>query len=188
MIRASSVPRILSGRWKGRALKVPKSARPTSSRAREALFDILQNDVAGSRFLDLFAGSGAVGLEALSRGASRAVFVEKDSAALEANLSAFGAQPEEHELLREDARDAAATLSRRGETFDVVFADPPYAVKPAFSHSLAELLAPGGKLILQTDSAADPPNVAGLVSGARRAYGRNVFWFFERAPADGPTG
>ena len=67
MIRASSVPRILSGRWKGRALKVPKSARPTSSRAREALFDILQNDVAGSRFLDLFAGSGAVGLEALLR-------------------------------------------------------------------------------------------------------------------------
>jgi 16S rRNA (guanine(966)-N(2))-methyltransferase RsmD len=179
--------RILSGRWKGRALKVPKSARPTSSRAREALFDILQDDVAGCRFLDLFAGSGAVGLEALSRGASRAVFVEKDSSALETNLSACGARPEEHELLREDARDAAATLSRRGETFDVVFADPPYAVKPAFSRSLADLLAPGGKLVLQTDSAADPPNVAGLVSGARRAYGRNVFWFFERAPADAPT-
>jgi 16S rRNA (guanine(966)-N(2))-methyltransferase RsmD len=185
---SSSAPRILSGRWKGRPLKVPKSARPTSSRAREALFDILQDDVAGSRFLDLFAGSGAVGLEALSRGAARVVFVERDSAALEANLSAFGAHPEEHELLREDARDAAATLSRRGETFDLVFADPPYAVKPAFSRSLAELLAPRGKLVLQSDSGAEPPNVAGLVSGARRAYGRNVFWFFERAASDGPTG
>lgn len=180
--------RILSGRWKGRPLKVPRSARPTSSRAREALFDILQDDVAGSRFLDLFAGSGAVGLEALSRGASRAVFVERDSAALVANLAAFGAQPEEHELVREDARDAAATLSRRGETFDVVFADPPYAIKAAFSGSLATLLAPGGKLILQTDSGADPPDVAGLAPGARRAYGRNVFWFFERATDDAPSG
>ena len=180
--------RILSGRWRGRPLKVPKSARPTSSRAREALFDILQGDVAGSRFLDLFAGSGAVGLEALSRGASRAVFVERDSAALEANLAAFGAQPEEHELVREDARDAAAALSRRGETFDVVFADPPYAIKPAFSRSLPRLLAPGGKLVLQTDSGAEPPDVAGLAPGSRRAYGRNVFWFFERAPDDAPSG
>jgi 16S rRNA (guanine(966)-N(2))-methyltransferase RsmD len=178
--------RILSGRWKGRPLRVSKSARPTSSRAREALFDILQDDVAGSRFLDLFAGSGAVGLEALSRGASRSVFVESDSAALEANLSAFGAHPEEYELLREDARDAAATLSRRGETFDVVFADPPYAVKTAFSHSLVTLLATGGRLVLQTDSDADPPDVAGLAPGARRAYGRNVFWFFERTPVDAP--
>jgi 16S rRNA (guanine966-N2)-methyltransferase len=180
--------RILSGRWKGRSLKVPRSARPTSSRAREALFDILQDEVDGSRFLDLFAGSGAVGLEALSRGASRAVFVERDSAALEANLSAFGARPEEHELLREDARDAAATLSRRGETFDLVFADPPYAIKAAFSRSLATLLAPGGKLVLQTDSGADPPDVAGLAPGARRAYGRNVFWFFERTSGDAATG
>jgi 16S rRNA (guanine(966)-N(2))-methyltransferase RsmD len=178
--------RILSGRWKGRPLKVPKSARPTSSRAREALFDILQDDVDGSRFLDLFAGSGAVGLEALSRGASRAVFVESDSAALEANLAAVGARPEEHELLREDARDAAATLSRRGETFDLVFADPPYAIKAAFSRSLATLLVPGGRLVLQTDSGADPPSVAGLAPGARRAYGRNVFWFFERTPDDAP--
>ena len=180
--------RILSGRWRGRPLKVPKSARPTSSRAREALFDILQGDVAGSRFLDLFAGSGAVGLEALSRGASRAVFVERDSAALEANLAAFGAQPEEHELVREDARDAAAALSRRGETFDFIFADPPYALKAALSRPLAALLAPGGKVVVQTDSDAEPPELPGLALETRRAYGRNVFWFFERAPAGEPPG
>ncbi|HMA16879.1 MAG TPA: RsmD family RNA methyltransferase, partial [Thermoanaerobaculia bacterium] len=65
----SSAPRVLSGRWKGRPLKVPRGARPTSSRAREALFDILQDVIPGIRVLDLFAGSGAVGLEALSRGA-----------------------------------------------------------------------------------------------------------------------
>jgi 16S rRNA (guanine(966)-N(2))-methyltransferase RsmD len=182
-----STVRILSGRWKGRPLKVPKSARPTSSRAREALFDILRDDVAGSRFLDLFAGSGAVGLEAHSRGASRAVFVERDSAALAANLAAFGVEPEEHDLVRQDARDAAAALSRRGETFDVVFADPPYAIKAAFSRSLATLLAPGGRLVLQTDSGAKPPAVAGLTLGARRAYGRNVFWFFERPRDDAPS-
>lgn len=186
--RRASAPRILAGRWKGRVLQVPRGARPTSSRAREALFDILQDDLAGSRVLDLFAGSGAVGLEALSRGASRAVFVETDSGALEENVAAFAARREEHELLRQDAREAAAALSRRGETFDFIFADPPYALKAALSRPLAALLAPGGKVVVQTDSDADPPELPGLALETRRPYGRNVFWFFERAPAGEPPG
>lgn len=188
MSRRTGAPRILAGRWKGRVLRVPRGARPTSSRAREALFDILQDGVVESRVLDLFAGSGAVGLEALSRGASRAVFVEPDSGALETNLAAFAAEREEHELFREDARDAAAALSRRGETFDFIFADPPYALKAALSRPLASLLAPGGKVVVQTDSDAEAPELPGLALNTRRAYGRNVFWFFERASRDGPAG
>jgi 16S rRNA (guanine(966)-N(2))-methyltransferase RsmD len=168
--------RILAGRWKGHALKVPGRARPTSSRSREALFDILQDAIPGSRVLDLFAGSGAVGLEALSRGASRAVFVESDPGALEANLAALGAGPGEAELLREDARDAVARLARRGETFDVVFADPPYALKSVLSTSVAALVASGGTFVVQTDAGAHPPELPGLPAAQRRAYGRNVFW------------
>ena len=69
---------------------MPRGARPTSGRAREALFDILQDSIVGARILDLFAGSGAIGLEALSRGAAEAVFVETDAAAVDANLARSG--------------------------------------------------------------------------------------------------
>lgn len=179
--RANSRVRILAGRWKGRALRVPGAARPTSSRAREALFDILRDSIPGIRVLDLFAGSGAVGLEALSRGAASAVFVEKDPGALEANVGALGAGPGEVEILGGDARRAIATLLERGDRFGLVFADPPYALAGALSRPIAGLLAPDGRLVLQTDTDARPPEPAGLALLERRAYGRNVFSFFARA-------
>ena len=178
-LSARNRPRILAGRWKGRVLQVPRTARPTSSRAREALFDVLQGVIGGARVLDLFAGSGAVGLEALSRGASRAVFVEKDSRALEANLAAVGAEAAECDVIRRDVRDAVAALLLRGEQFDLVFADPPYEDEPALPARVAGLLAPSGTLIVQADSNAAPQPPRGLVAAERRAYGRNVFWLFE---------
>lgn len=174
-------PRILGGRWKGRLLRVSEGARPTSSRAREALFDILQDAIRGGRFLDLFAGSGAMGLEALSRGASSATFVESDSRALERNLATLGAGPEEFEVFHEDARAAVSGLARRGESFDLVFADPPYSLAAALSKRIEVLLAPAGKLVVQTDLDASAPELPGLSLRERRAYGRNVFWLFGRA-------
>lgn len=130
--------------------------------------------------LDLFAGSGAVGLEALSRGAVRAVFVEKDARDLSANLARLGVGGGEAVVVAEDAGQAAASLARRGEKFDVVFADPPYALgETALSRSVVALLAPGGRLIVQTDSGEPPPTLPGVVPAGRREYGRNVFWFFE---------
>jgi 16S rRNA (guanine966-N2)-methyltransferase len=171
-------PRIIAGRWKGRVLQVPKAARPTSSRAREALFDVLQSSIADARVLDLFAGSGAIGLEALSRGASKAVFVEKNVQAIEANLRAFGAEAGRFELLRADAQDAVVSLLSRGEEFDVVFADPPYAVWGSVPARISELVAPGGTLVVQSDSDTSPAPPRGLVETERRAYGRNVFRFF----------
>lgn len=179
---ARSFVRVLAGRWKGRRLDVPAGARPTSGLAREALFDILQRLIPGSRVLDLFAGSGAVGIEALSRGAVEAVFVEHDARDVAANLARLGTPGGQAVVVEGDAVAAIASLARRGERFDVVFADPPYALgTTALSRSIASLLAPGGTLVLQTDSGGGAPTLPGLGPGVRRAYGRNVFWFF-RAP------
>jgi 16S rRNA (guanine966-N2)-methyltransferase len=182
--RLDSRPRILSGRWKGRVLQVPKSARPTSSRGREALFDVLQDSIPGARVLDLYAGSGAVGLEALSRGAAKAVFVETDVQALEANLVAVGAARDEFDVVRSEARDAVASLLRCGETFHLVFADPPYAAEQsALPARMSELLVPDGTLVVQTDSRAALGVPRGLSVDDRRGYGRNVFWFLTRKMA-----
>ncbi len=180
-MRAAPSVRILAGRWKGRLLAAPASARPTSSRARAALFSILGARVAGARVLDLYAGSGAVGIEAVSRGAATALLVEADPDPLRRSV----------ELLGADARDVAVSparevgsavrdLIRKGERFDVVFADPPYG-SPAAPDELAEagrLVADGGIFVLQRDSGLPEPALAGLALLDRRAYGRNVFFFF----------
>ncbi len=184
MSKTSSAVRILAGRWKGRRLDVPAGARPTSGRAREALFDILRDSVVGIRVLDLFAGSGAIGLEALSRGSAEAVFVEGDRRALDANLARLAPRDGEVRVLAKEARQAAADLARAGERFELVFADPPYARgNSALPRSIGELVGPGGRLVLQTDSNASPPEILGLERVSRRAYARNVFWFFERTSA-----
>ena len=135
--------RVIAGAYKGRALKTPagRETRPTSDRVREALFSIL-GDVEGLRVLDLFAGSGALGIEALSRGASEAVFVEQSRRAAEAiraNLRAVGDPPAEVR-----AESVSGYLGRAGaeRTFDLVFADPPYSSAPRIGGKLTELLTP----------------------------------------------
>jgi 16S rRNA (guanine(966)-N(2))-methyltransferase RsmD len=122
--------RIIGGTAKGRRLATLRSwaLRPTPDRVREALFNILGSRVVGARVLDLFAGSGAVGLEALSRGASAAVFVEAHEAAcrlIERNLQACGLQ-ERAEVWQADVLEALTRLRARGASFDLVFLDPPY--------------------------------------------------------------
>ena len=180
---ASSV-RILAGRWKGKRLEVPGSARPTSGRAREALFDILQGSVVGGRVLDLYAGSGAIGLEALSRGAAEVVFVETDHEALEANLARCAPAAETVQVIGADARRAIDRLAREKRFFDLVFADPPYSRSvSAVTGSIGQLVAPGGRLVLQTDADREAPEIAGFSEPQRRPYSRNVFWIYERTGA-----
>ena len=121
--------RIVSGRWGGRRLVVPKDrvVRPTAERVREAWFSILGPDLPGARVLDLFAGSGALGLEALSRGAARATFVEMNSvslASLQANINTLGAA-EETDVRRADAIRFVAALTPG--SYDIAVADPPFA-------------------------------------------------------------
>ncbi len=171
--------RIVAGRWKGRALDVPAGARPTAGRAREAVFSTLQESLPGSRVLDLFAGSGAFGLEAVSRGAQRAVLVEERPAALDRSLQRLGS-PEDVELLRGTVESALAALARRGERFDLVFSDPPYesSRRWAVPAEALALVAPGGLFIAQVDRSTQAPGEPeGWTLLKRRAYGRNVFLF-----------
>jgi 16S rRNA (guanine966-N2)-methyltransferase len=124
--------RILSGHGKGRRLRSPKGAqtRPTGGRVKQTLFDILAPELPGCRFLDAFAGNGGIGLEALSRGASRVVLVEHSAAAVAAireNLRALAGAGGDVQVFRQDARLALAGLADSGVRFDIVYLDPPYA-------------------------------------------------------------
>ena len=172
--------RILAGRWKGRRLASGRAARSTSSRARAALFDLLGEGIAGARFLDLYAGTGAVGFEAVSRGASAAILVEPAAGPLRQTAERVRAAPSEIAIRAEPAARAARSLERAGERFDVVFADPPYAegLEAAVRAAVAGLLSPKGVFVLQQDEGQDPPEIEGLEVRQRRAYGRNVFFFF----------
>lgn len=123
--------RVISGAAKGRQLRTVqgREIRPTADRVRESLFNILAPRVVEADFLDLFAGSGAVGIEALSRGARSCVFVElvtSHLAVVAANLKATGLI-DKADLLRRDARAAVRDLARRGRRFHLIFIDPPYA-------------------------------------------------------------
>jgi 16S rRNA (guanine966-N2)-methyltransferase len=123
--------RILAGSGKGRRLRAPKGSltRPTGARVKKTLFDILAPRLPGCRFLDAFAGSGGVGIEALSRGASRVVLVEASDSAVAAireNLDALPALGGKAQLFRQDARLALAALADTGVRFDLVYLDPPY--------------------------------------------------------------
>jgi 16S rRNA (guanine966-N2)-methyltransferase len=130
--------RVVAGEFRGRRLAAPRGTRtrPTADRVREALFSML-GDMSGARVLDLYAGSGALGIEALSRGADSAVFVERDPravAAIERNLESLGL---EQEVLRQDA---VRFLARAEGTFDLVFCDPPYDSASRLAGPLAEHL------------------------------------------------
>lgn len=155
--------RIIAGRFRSRKLLTPRDAattRPMPDRVKESLFSMLRGNTEGAQVLDCFAGTGAVGLEALSRGAERAVFVEKDRRAadlLERNIAALGAE-EECEVVRADALGPAA-LTRCPRPVDLVFFDPPYPLvldPERWPHvrrqvsRLVELLSPDGFFVLRT--------------------------------------
>jgi 16S rRNA (guanine966-N2)-methyltransferase len=155
--------RVIAGRWGGRRLTAPKGrlrTRPTSEKVREAIFSML-GEVRDEEVLDLFAGTGALGIEALSRGAKRAVFVERDRGALEAltgNLQALGLQPSEAEVRRGEALAALRSARARAETYDLVLIDPPYRrasdLGGELSLALASLLAPQARVVVESDRRA----------------------------------
>jgi 16S rRNA (guanine966-N2)-methyltransferase len=169
--------RVVAGRFGGRRLTAPpgRATRPTSDRVREALFSIL-GPLAGERVLDLFAGSGALGVEALSRGAAAATFVDRDPravAAVRANLEALGIDAR---VVRQDARGALRDARERRDAYDLVFLDPPYRQAPALAAELAEalppVLAPGARVVSESDRRA--PLELALPLLDERRYGDTV--------------
>jgi 16S rRNA (guanine966-N2)-methyltransferase len=154
--------RIVAGRFGGRRLQAPpgRATRPTSDRVREALFSTL-GPLDGDAVLDLFAGSGALGLEALSRGAAHAVLVERDAraaAVAQANADALGLGQDEVSVLRIPARRALEDARRRGAAYDLVLLDPPYRDAPRLGRELTEavaaVLAPSGRVVTESDRRA----------------------------------
>jgi 16S rRNA (guanine966-N2)-methyltransferase len=180
-----SAPRVIAGQYRGRSLKVPRGSvtRPTGARVREALFNVL-GDITAAKVLDLYAGSGALAFEALSRGAGHAVLVEHDRSALACireNADALGA----------GARAAIIPLAlpralgRAAEygPFDLVFCDPPWADLEAASATLAELvrksaLAAGARLVLEHSARDEAPIVSGLEPADRRVWGDTAVVIF----------
>jgi 16S rRNA (guanine966-N2)-methyltransferase len=143
--------RIIAGTAKGRPLQGPGNAegvRPTSDRVRETIFNVLGQWLDGCRVLDLYAGTGALGLEALSRGAAHAVLVDLDLTWAKKNAAALAMTPE---LLQLPALRAIEQLGKRGEKFDVVFSDPPYALKAAAEilAAVKPLVAENGRVVLE---------------------------------------
>jgi 16S rRNA (guanine966-N2)-methyltransferase len=168
--------RIVAGAYRGRRIEAPRgrSTRPTSDRVREALFSILgPAAVEDARVLDLFAGSGALGIEALSRGASEAVFVDSDPqavAAIERNLDTLGIDAR---VQRRDAFSWLESAARGEEAFDLVFADPPYSSAGLTAGRLTELLRPllTETSLTVTESDKRDPLVLALPLVDERTYG-----------------
>ena len=163
--RARNELRIIGGAWRGRRVKFPDVAaiRPTPDRVRETLFNWLQYDIAGSRCLDLFAGSGALGLEALSRGAARVVFVDREREVIEqlsATLAVLGAGAGTLEH-----RDAVRFLEGEPRPFDIVFLDPPFNrdLLPGVCGTLESRgwLVPGALIYLESPAHAAAPVLPG---------------------------
>lgn len=162
--------KIIGGIYRNRLLKAPQSdkTRPTLAILRKAVFDILQACITDAAFLDLFAGSGLMGLEALSRGAAHATFVENDRAALriiKENISTLAVQ-DHCAILPMDSLRALSACAKKKQQFDIIYIDPPYAIaKSIFPELLLfidahALLAPGGTLFLEARAPALPPDVA----------------------------
>ena len=168
--------RLTGGEARGRRLKVPRGSllRPTADRVREALFDILGARVLGARFLDAYAGTGAVGCEALSRGAIRVVFLERERRALDliGENARAGPWSGEVEIIAGDARRSLRQLARRNERFDIVFLDPPYEESgiPEMMVLAARVRAPGGALVLEHRSSRVIDPLPEEVALALRSY------------------
>jgi 16S rRNA (guanine(966)-N(2))-methyltransferase RsmD len=162
--------RIIAGSLKGRRLKAPTwdGLRPTSDKLRETLFNILAPRIAGARVLDGYAGTGAIGIEALSRGAAHVTFVERDrraQALIAANLVHCGIA-DGYAIIRASADRAFADLAGAASVFDVVVLDPPYGQESG-SEAAGPLVAPGGVLVLEHASRSQAPDAMGPLARTR---------------------
>jgi len=194
--------KILTGLYRGRIIKMPKGIRPTQDVHRKALFDMLQGVIEEAKFLDLFAGSGAVGLEAMSRGAAEVVWVEKDEGCaqvirenlegLEAGAKTLNAQ---YRVLAQDAFLAIPFLHRKAQVFDIIFLDPPYyqgeksrhrdlwAKKTLQTLTGYDILSPNGLVVCQHSRQEELPQTIGNLNLIKaKKDGTTVISFYQMRP------
>ena len=185
--------RVIAGVAKGRRLKGPPglATRPMTDRAREALFSAIAPSLPGAEVLDLYAGTGSLGLEALSRGSSSAVFVEQDRPALKAlraNVEAVGLGGR---VVATDVGRFLAEQAARGSQglYDLVFLDPPYrhslASVEATLRSLAPLVRIDGSVVVHRRSGERRPEAPGFVPEREYTYGTTRIWRYRRVPIGG---
>lgn len=182
--------RVIAGDFGGRRLKaVPgTNTRPTTDKVKESMFNIIGPYFNGGTALDLFAGTGGLGIEALSRGIDRAVFVDKDFKALSTireNLTALGLQKDRAEVQKNDAKRALEGLKARGETFDLVFLDPPYKLTGLYQELILHLqeqnmLHDGAVIVAEHSEDVElPDRFAGAVRWRLATYGEIAISFYE---------
>ena len=181
--------RVIGGQGRGRRLKTPAGdkTRPTGARVRQTLFDILAPETGGARFLDLCAGGGGVGLEALSRGASRVVLVDRSAGAVEAiraNAAAMASLGGQVDVFRQEALTAVAGLAASGHRFDVIFLDPPYEsdlYRPLLE-GVDGLLDDGGVVVAEHFHKRELPATIGRLVRARSVrIGDHRLTFYRRS-------
>lgn len=198
--------RIVAGKFGSRILKPLRDLklRPTSDRLRETLFNVLSDRVSGSMFVDCYAGTGAVGIEALSRGARSVIFIEKDTAAcalIRANLAALGVnvsslrgENTEVQILATDARRGLAQLAERNTRADLLFVDPPYAEMDRCVSVLektvdSRLLAPGATVVIEHGVRDRMPEEIALIKSVRvLKQGDSALSFYRMGGSDSKEG
>ncbi|MGD9506148.1 MAG: 16S rRNA (guanine(966)-N(2))-methyltransferase RsmD [Syntrophobacteraceae bacterium] len=179
--------RIVAGAFRGRRLNPPKgrAVRPTTDRVREAVFSIIATRVPGARVLDLFAGTGAMGLEALSRGAAHAVFVDRSPESIrliQSNIALCNAS-ERVAVIHDAAQRAIRRLEEQGEKFDIVFLDPPYGERGVDNALLALAPVAGRECLAVAERHIKdelPNRVGKWIMQDERRYGDSLISFFER--------
>jgi 16S rRNA (guanine966-N2)-methyltransferase len=179
--------RIVGGALKNRKLRAPLGfkVRPTSEKVREALFDMLKNEIEGARFLDLYAGTGAVGIEAASRGAIKVTFVEiKNSVikVLRGNLESCNLL-DMASIIHFDVIDTIRSLNNRQRLFDIIFLDPPYEgeilVDTLIALAKFPIVEKNTTIVTQSFFKTVVPEIDGLQRTRRERYGETLLTFFE---------
>ncbi len=181
--------RIIGGIYKSRLVEMPRGVdiRPTQDRVREAIFNILAPTMAGSSVLDLYAGSGASGLEALSRGAKRAVFIDSNPRCVNTirrNIENLGIKGKSARVIRGDSVKALKSLEETGEKFDIVFLDPPYykdiAKNCLINISIYDILAPIHRIVVEHHKKDILKDISGILAIDERIYGDTVISIFKK--------
>jgi len=181
--------KIIAGEYKGRIIEMPSRIRPTSDKVREALFEIFKNRIEGTRFLDLYCGSGAMGIEALSRGAKKAIFIDTDRhciSVLKRNLDKIGIPKTSYTIYNKDCINGIGILQKAGIYLDIVFFDPPYyedlAKNTLIELSSYDILSPNALVIAEVFKKEGLPEELGDFRKIRSSkYGDTLLEFYKKS-------